>query len=223
MPDTEKKTIKNLLSSETLIIAGSPVLAYLFSFRYEAGFAGAFKIPLNLIEVNITTIFVVFMTIFSVIVLLIFIFNPIYMLVVAHFKEKELIRRRIVALVPLFLWFLAELKLFGTLSITMIAPLIALTMVTSFLFLSPLFAYRSGRSYLEKLKASNEHEPQEDLFSAAIKRLGLKNFYYLFLLFILFYVMQSAGMAKATREKEFFVLTSSPNTVVLRIYGDKII
>ncbi|HUT72074.1 MAG TPA: hypothetical protein VMW89_15500 [Desulfatiglandales bacterium] len=224
MSDPGKTLIEKLFSSEALLLAGIPLLAYFYTFRYEAGLAKVFGIPLSFIDLDLRSGFIVACAVAFGLAALFFILNLIYVLVVVPFKGEEIIARRIWASFPLLVWFLAELVLFPSLSIRIISPLTALLFVTFFLFLMPLITQRSKGGYLEKLKSSDATDAEsESLFRPALKYLGHKRASFLFWLMILLFIVYSAGQAQGMKQKEFFVLASSPNTVVLRIYGDKMI
>ena len=223
MSDNEKKAAKRPFVSEAVIIACSPLVAYLLTFIYEAGFAGVFKIPLGFVELNLTTVFTMAAAVAATLFIVLIFFNPVYIFAVAPFRGKKYINRRIAGLVPILILFLASLILFGSLWKKWIIPLIFLIVFISVAFFLPLITQRSKGSYLEKIKADAGSTEPEDLYGSLERHLGWKYFYYLFCFFIFFLIVYSAGQAKAMKEKEFLVLASSPDTVVLRIYGDNII
>ncbi|HUU41662.1 MAG TPA: hypothetical protein VMW42_12030 [Desulfatiglandales bacterium] len=223
MSDNEKKAAKRPFVSEAVIIACSPLIAYFLTFIYEAGFAGVYKIPLSLVELNLTTVFTMAVAVATILFFVLMFFNPVYIFAVGPFRGKEYINTRIAALVPILILFLANLLLFGALWKKWIFSLIFLIVMTSVVFFLPLITQRSKESYLEKIKADAESYEPEDLYGLLAKHLGRSYFYYLFCFFMFFLIVYSAGQAKAMKEKEFLVLASSPDTVVLRIYGDNII
>jgi hypothetical protein len=67
--------------SDRIIIAAVPLIGYILSFVYEAGYAGVFKIPLYFITIDLTTVLVatgsllLFAIFFLVLLDLLFIFS----------------------------------------------------------------------------------------------------------------------------------------------------
>lgn len=225
MPQSGESIRKTIFSSEGVIIAASPVLAYLYTYRYESAFASIFKIPPEFIELNLTTFFVMAGRLALVLFFVIIIYNLLYQFLAIPFKKEEVIYRRIIALTPLFFMLAAKVYLFGWLWRFWKTSFFGILVVASFFFLFPLISQRSKGSYLEKLRADDEYDAEhaEGLLVTLARSVGYKNWYYLFWLTVIFVIVGAAGEAKAIKEKEFFVLASSPNTVVLRIYGGKII
>ena len=225
MTQNSESIRKTLFSYEGIIIAASPILAYLYTFRYESAFASMFKIPLRLIELNLTTFFVMVGTLAVVFFIVISFYNLIYQFIAVPFKKEEVIYGRIISLTPLFFMFAADVYLFGWLWRFWVASLFVMFLVAFFFFLFPLISQRSKGSYLEKLRADDEYDAEhaQGLIVTLARSVGYKHWYYFFWLYVIFCIAGSAGKAKAVKENEFFVLASSPNTVVLRIYGDRII
>jgi len=223
MSDTEKKVTRNTIISEALVVACSPALAYLFAFTYEAGFAKVFKIPLSFIELNLTTVFVVASAVGIVLVILLLFINYLYAFVVTPFRQKKYLIPRICASFTMFIWFFAKFLFFGPLLWKQwIGSLLTLIFVVMFFFLIPLITQGSKRSYLEKLKAHGAGAP-ETLVSHISMHGGWRFVFYLYCLWLLVDLMGAAGQAKAMRQKEFFVPSASPDTVVLRIYRENLI
>jgi predicted MFS family arabinose efflux permease len=53
---SEKRVFLGLPISETILLAASPLLAYVFTFVYQAGYFDTFKLPYQFISVNLTDV-----------------------------------------------------------------------------------------------------------------------------------------------------------------------
>jgi len=94
-------------------------------------------------------------------------------------------------------------------------------------FVLPLFTHGKVFGYYEKLEAQDETDRNFDgLYGTIAKKYGLGSLKLLMLVGALLMSAATAqfiGKAHALNQKEFLVLSSSPEMVVLRIYGDRMI
>lgn len=183
------------------------------------------KIPLRLIELNLTTFFVMAGSLAVVFVMVFTFYNLLYEVLVVPYEKEQVIYSRIIALTPLFFMLAADVYFFGWSWRFWLPSFFLMMVIVFFFFLFPLISQRSKGSYLEKLRAEDEYDAKsaKGLMVTLARSVSFKHRYYLFWLFLIFWIAGSAGKAKAVNEQEFFVLASAPNTVVLRIYGDRMI
>lgn len=227
--DQEKKD-NNWLSegliaaaSEGFIVAAISVTAYLFTFVYEAGFAKVFGIPLSFVTVGLTDVFIAGGSLLLAGLLVLTVGNLAFM-VSAKFGGP--IWRRIVSLTPMFL---CSIALFffvaGTRLQEALTGLIgAWLMILLFEFGFPLLTQRHKNGYREKLRAQDKLDARTmDVPGYLAKRLGSRLYSIIYTLMLTLFVIYYAGQSAALRQSRFLVASTSPEMVVLRVYGDKII
>jgi len=206
--------------SEALLIAAIPPIAYLFAFVFEAGYAYVFSIPLELISITLTSAFLAGSSILVIGLFLLMLLDLISMILP---DTSSPIGRAIGTLVPLFLATLAYV--FYTLGTPLSSslPTIAVAwLVILFLqFAFPLITQRSKTRYPEKQAAQAKFEASGILGGLArrFRQPYLLAYYLGLALYVTFY----AGQSNAFRQHDFLVAHTSPECIVLRIYGDRAI
>src|SRR3989338_3977635 len=209
--------------SEGLIIAASPIIAYLITFTYEASFSGVFEIPFQFITLNLTTVFVVASVLIGVVLLLCSTGNFVYTYVVPK-SEDNPIYRSLVRFFPLFFLLTVVIALFGPNWKEWIGYLVITAFYAFLEFAFPLITQKEEKTYKDKLKSQEMVEAQVDTLvdyaSLRVGRGGLKIIAWLALFAVISY---SAGRAEALRKDKFLVIPTPPEAVVLRIYGDSLI
>ena len=153
---TEKQTTKNWFS-EGFIIASSPIVAYMFTFAYEAGFARVFGIPLEFITLNLKRVFIVASVLLTIVGLLFWLANLIFMV---SPKETNPIYRGFIRLSLPVLLFVVFIFLFGPVWQEWIVLVIVLAIMIWVEFGFPLITQRHKGSYREKLEAQEKVEEQ---------------------------------------------------------------
>ncbi|MBE0670409.1 MAG: hypothetical protein IH588_07460 [Anaerolineales bacterium] len=215
--------LDKIIISDALILAAIPVAAYLIVFFYEWGYFSVFNIPIEFISFDMARI------IFAMISIIAFVFSFYYLseLFLNVFdSQSEPIKRRLKKeIYPLMI---AVLVLFTTLSDWKISLIIiGLLLFSSIVpFITPLFTQRKVKGYLAKLsaedalidiQASAERTGPIRKLASVIgwkASLGLMIFGYLL---YLTYVLRSGS---ARTQKEFRVVSTSPERIVLWIYND---
>lgn len=229
--ENEKHDVILLLKSG-IGVGGISVAGYLLGFSYEKGYTSYFGIPVELIKLNLTTIF---LSIIGLIWLLWWIYC------IASFGYKILIagrsgviRRAIVRSVPFVLLYFYFLIIFANTStwhsLKWISIATALMSIVNE-FVLPLITQRGKGTYYQKLEAQEEDRKKEnepnivlDVFVHKGNILTIRLL--LNIMIILFFLYFSAywiGEAKAQKQKYFLVTREPKNLVVLRIYGDKFV
>ncbi len=206
---------------EGLIITSVPIVAYLLTFAYEAGFASFFSIPLKFISVELTGVFVAGGGLLAVFVSLFFLMELMWMLFP---RTDNAIFRCVWRLVPAFLLFVGLLFLYGAHWRGWVLVLVSLVFVAWLELGSPLITQRHTAGYCEKLRAQEEIERKVGgLLAHVAMRYGRAPLLLILYLVIALVIFYSAGRARALRQEQFLLPTAPSGTVVLQIYGDRLI
>jgi len=220
-PGNPANSAKGISMPEGLLVATIPVVGYLLVFAYEAGFCGAFHIPLSFIALNPTMVFAVIAGLALSVAPLLWFANLVCMigLDLRDPIARSLIRLAIVAFLFLLpiginlkawresMWLLLLLAFFALLE-----------------FGLPLLTQRDKETYREKLLGQEAIETRvTDLFDVLGRRFGDLPVTIAMVMMVAIYVSNLAGRGQAKRQEEFLVLPSSPEVVVLRVYGDDLV
>jgi len=214
-----KKEFSSLVGG--LFIASTPLLGYALAFAYEAGFCRTFNIPISYIELSLTRIFAVAGT-------LIVIFSPFLLLMqglsVIKVSRKNAIGRGFARLSYPGLVFLIYFYLFP-LAWRQWIWLVGIFLFFVFLTLGlPLFTQPEKHTYKEKLEAEENEEIKANLFLHQVrKKLGSDMAMIVPVLLMTILASNLAGRAQAEKQREFLVINSKPELVVLRNYGNELI
>jgi hypothetical protein len=224
---TEKPSLSEgviAAASEGFIVAAISAIAYIFAFVYEAGFAKIFSIPLSFITISLTNVLIVAGSLLLVGQLVLSVGNLVF---AVSDKFNGPISKRVKRLMPVLLYSLALAFLAsGTrlLSSLMIGLIVGWLIGIFFEFLFPLLTQRGRGSYREKLVAQDELDARtKDLYSLLARRLGVGPYILMFSLLMALVVVYYAGQSAAMRQSTYLVTSTSPEMVVLRIYGDNVI
>lgn len=216
----EAQKNKSSWLTEGIVIAGLTVFSYTIAFVFEAGIADHFGIPFEFIEVSLTGIFVAFITLLTgllIIYVLLEILNPLWV------KLSDAIRRRLRLYFGFFFAIIGSLIIAGG-SIASLKIILIWFIVMVFIdFIIPALSRKKGKSYVEKVQESHEADLQYDtFFDKLIQNLQIDTRTFKIILFLIFVIFLSfySGLGKARKQKEFLVLQSDKNQVVLRKYGD---
>ncbi len=178
-----------------MLIASSPVAAYLFTFAYEAGFANSFGIPFKLISLNLTAVVMVTFVVIAIVTLALMFPNiivasetwtkhPSYKI----FVKPQLLLKAVYPVLLLGIVF-ALTSFFVELSIVSVVFAVFVSILYPMIYMRLLTPIHGA------------------LF-------GL-----LFLLITCFF----AGRDRASTNPDFLIASTLPETVVLAIYGENMI
>ena len=96
MSDSDTKSdIKSLLISGTGVAAVS-VTGYMLAFNYEVGYASFFGIPIRLIKLNLTTLFIAVLGLISLFLAILGCINAVFPFLAK--KSNSLIYRKLIGL-----------------------------------------------------------------------------------------------------------------------------
>jgi len=220
---TNSKTT-NLRISEGIILALSSAGAYLFAFYYEKGFASVFSIPVSFITITLTSILT-----FGAILLGVILFSLPGISLLLTFTEsntRPILKRTLLPIIIAVILLFVQFYFFGIDNWEQLLPIIIIVFLIVLLQLVlPLIKQKSGK-YIDKLEAY-EKERAADLFvdAAVVVRDRFGNAPIIIVLIFLFgiTIAGTAGRSEAIKQEEFLVTNTTPEMVVLRIYGDNMI
>ncbi|MCJ7457551.1 MAG: hypothetical protein MUP17_00990 [candidate division Zixibacteria bacterium] len=223
MSDFEETRKDKSWITEAFIIAFAPVAAYTIKYSYELGFARQFGIPEGFIDIDLTQI--LSLTVVTVMVFLIIaLAASAYKIIFG--KSKHIIFKKMLRLSIVFilLFPLSILSLItGHVSIILACFLFFGTSVSVEL-VHPLLTQKQKVGYIAKLEASvSLWEYFKLSFSYYFGRWLSSVVFTAAGLTILLVYSFVVGHLVALRSSEFIIVKSSPDMVVLRQYGDKLI
>lgn len=216
----EKQTPKNWVS-DALIIAAFPIVAYVITYAYESGYAGIFGIPSQFIALNLITFLVVTGALTGVILSL-FMYANFILLILP--KSDSPLFRGIIKLFPMILLSVAYLILYGKLWHYWIIPIGVIALIFLIEFGFPLITQKGRPSYREKYDEQEKLESNvKGIFEYVIPLVGRGPAIAIVYLSIFLILSSEAGRSRALKQDEFLIIKASPELVVLRIYGEKLI
>lgn len=228
MNEVSEKNDANLWLKSGLGVGAISVGGYLLGFAYELGYASYFGIPVQLIKLNLISIFLSITGLFALLWFLFSIINVGY----TFFSQRQaVIFRGIVRSAPSILFFAAAFYVYkGTFSyLKWLIFLPALYLFGEFVL--PLITQRGKGTYYQKLGAQEEtskkfQEPKTifDFIAQKKSGLNLSRLIRAIIIFVILYLFASwIGLVEAQRQKNFLVIREPKPLVVLRIYGDKFV
>lgn len=213
--------------TEGVILATASFVGYLLTYAYEVGFASAFGISIQFVEVSLTNVL-------SVVIL----FGAAAFIVVGTVSDflVDLERKgpslfgRVVNL------FFSGFLVLGAVNVFIFRShgwqwlLAIFAIFSAVIFMLPLFQKSSrGKSYEERFASCyGSRQPQEtprqdDQSGLLARRLQLVHIIGLLLMVVLVGGGVKAGHVWAQDLEQFDVLIDESNTVVLRVYDDKLV
>lgn len=206
-----------------LIPVLGPVLGYTLAYVHETAFCDVFGIPKEFIIVNWPNIIVsIGRVLGSSLVLLWIMLIPALLQRSGNKKPGPYARRCILYFVLLFaLFFLAM-----TYSLTVLEFLSVLVFLLFFAlldFLGPFWTQRDIKGYRDKLDAQDKHDAELIDKVAFVRKVGKTGLTLIIFIVFLFSLSYMDGRNSALRQEEFLVPSTHQQSVVLRMYGDRLI
>ena len=226
----EEKFERKPLLSEGIVVAATPVAAYLFTFAYEAGFCGYFGIPVEFIAFSLTNFFIATGAVFFVLIILYFLADVF----LSGLARSGIDARYYVYILMILPWIVSlaiHVFVYGKIWREWIYLLYPLGWFCLVFFLLPLITQRDKKSYAEKLNANIERERELERVQPSLTRLlvprsgnvGQIVLWVVFCAWMLGEAFYTCGRASALKKKEFYVVNQRPACVVLKIYGENLI
>jgi hypothetical protein len=205
---------------EGVLLAVASASAYLFAFNFEQGFASAFNIPNVFINVALTSILIMAAKFITVVLL----FQPYVNMAILALNSLSPSRRMIVgpfAAVGTLIFLFIYLMGWENWKYWLIIP-VAIVIFIGLIF-ALAFQHGDG-SYSEKLVRQLEAEADRiDTWALVRQRFGANVTIIIITLVMVYLLSFFAGWGEGLKQEEFLVTNTSPEMVVLRIYGENII
>lgn len=212
---------------DAILVSALTVTAYLTTFAYEVGAAQAFGIPVELIDMQLMpTLLATLLSLGVLVIVFIFAADPLFAVLSPPKADShpllKAIRPPFALLVLAFaLWLVADSTMLPLFLWSIVPALVIFGVLP---FVMPLLLYRDVPGYVKKLRASykDEGERQTPLNRVLFGSLGWMT-HLSVLTIALMFLSLNAGYAKAKRQEVFLITNQQPETVVLRIYGERVI
>lgn len=205
--------------TEGIVILILPVIAYLIAYAYQAGLYDHFSIPLGLIDIGFTELFIAFASLAGTVLfiwLALETIQPIWTLL------PEIVRSRLRPILFMALFGFLWLIISGKKYIVPLLIMIGLFLIVDLLI--PIFKRKTGKTYLERLKRAQEINFSYDTVMDKIgKLMGVRLFMFLFVTFIFVFIAYTVGIARIRSRVEYLSLTDHSNSVVLSISRSRMI
>ena len=219
--DAKNTRLSDLLSEATIITLAS-ASAYFIAFMYEAGYFRAFDIPLSLVQVAFSSVLIILLSFSGLLFLL---FSIVILISMKWPKSKPLQVKLLRICLVLFFPF-CILLLYGWQKRDWITLLIVVMYLLFMEIIWPLVSYRDKKSLREKF-VSDEVAYGKGMHQSILGRirdtLGTLGYALVFTLFFCGSLAHTAGNAKATTQREFFVLNEESEIAIVRLYQEMII
>jgi hypothetical protein len=229
MSEENEKSNFELWIKSGLIVGAISIGGYWLGFVYEKGYADYFAIPIQLISLNLISIFRSILELIAVVIGLLVLANVWYAIII---EIKGVIYRRITGFTAPILYCAAALLILGSDSwshLKWFMPVFAYFLLDTFVF--PLVEQRGKGTYSQKLEAAEatwEQNKSKTLFGFAAQKINRRisqgtRIWIIMAIYVLFSFASWIGTAEAQKQKSFWVTREPQSLVVLRIYGDKFI
>ncbi len=228
MTDSEKQSKSRFRITEGILLALASALSYFLVFYYEKGYAQYFDIPVSFIQVSFIDVIVFASIVLGAIWLFTVFMNP-FVIAIQTVKVHPVIRAALLRLLPLIVFFVIVFFLFGYSNRKYWGGALAVVIFIALLeFVMPLLSRRNVSGYVNKLVAQEEFdqefdESHPDIFGLIKRHYGWRLLLIILGVFLSTVLAEQAGLARAVNQSKFLVLDTSPEMVVLRVYGDRMI
>lgn len=200
-------------------------IAYGAAYLREWGFCSVFGIPIEFIQLNITTVLIAITSGVGVLFLVFWLADLFYILSQQRrLKNFGPIRRRLSLCGLVLIFFGCFSALFPPLRDAWPILVYFLVLLIFTQFVTPLIAQRKIPGYISKLEAQDRIERETPvLLDYFIKRVGITIVFLGILIALFLSTMFFVGYNTAMRQTDFLVPSTHEDLVVLRIYGDNLI
>lgn len=205
--------------SDALIVAGCTAVSYLYAIEYERGLLGYYGIPSEIIDIGLTTVIgTASIVIAAVCTAGAFVLSATLILPKTLFPVG-----RIAAAMPMVVMAAVRIWAYEDWRAWIVSAILAGFLCILFFGL-PLLTQKGKGSYINKL-AEQDKVDTRDLERRAIDVLlgpiGPKTYFLGYWLLIGYFVCSSLGEGMARRQSQYAVIGTSPEAVVVRVYGDR--
>ena len=218
---SKKESNKRLkFLSDAILAAGIPFFGYFLAFNYEKAFCAAFKIPQELIEIELITVVKVTGMLIGLITTLWIVSEFLHSVKLFESPIGRLICRiSIPVIITCIFIFLFDPPLYQIILISIIPA----ALIFQF-FIFPLLYGRGIKNYKKKVEYEINYDLKEDfLVDKFARKIGKNAYLILFLAFMLYISSGLIGGVQAKTWTSFTVIRSNPELVVLRKYSQNFI
>lgn len=224
----EKPFFNKLISSETILLALIPLLAYFLLYLYESGFLGYYGVPSQYITFEISEVISITVLFFTVVFPIFGVINIFYQFS-GVFKSRSS-KRQFMAIAIIIIYLIIFGLIFGGLgnNVASIFMFLMAGFVFLIVFISPIFYKKYKGTYREKLEqnfeqAGNGGKDLESLWEVVIDKMGLEVFEFLTIFAMTCFLTHPFGTLKAYQKVEYGVIQTSPECAVIYTKTDFII
>ncbi|HUT32950.1 MAG TPA: hypothetical protein VNE39_05695 [Planctomycetota bacterium] len=218
------KVRPHFLATDALVLATCTALAYIFAFAYEAGYCSFYGIPASFVTIDLTVMLMVAGALVALLVALFGVANGLYM---AFARRSLWIRNAMFKVGIFFTLFVGYLVTYKGHWKGWLPWFLAATIIALVEFAVPILTQRGKATYAEKLEAAAEAEATPGgpptLFDRLRRHIGQSALNVIVAGILTLNLCRGAGEASAMQQENFLVVNTSPETVVLRVYGGTLI
>jgi hypothetical protein len=218
-------TVRNNWQTVAALFGLVAPIGYGAAYLREWGFCSVFGIPIEFIQVNVTTVLIAITSGVGVLFFLFWVADLFYTLS----RQKKLknfgpVKRRLLFDVLFLVIFGCLFALFPPLIYTwpLLLPFLFFLVFTQ--FVAPLITQKQIPGYISKLEAQDRVERETPLLlDYVVKRAGITIVSLGILVAMFLCAMFLLGYSTAERQTDFLVPSTHQDSVVLRIYGDNLV
>jgi hypothetical protein len=206
--------------SEGLLLAFLTVGAYWIAFRYEAAIVKTYGFPLQLVELSLVSILVVFLLLSGILWVMFPLVNLISMLWPEH-PALQYKAARAIWMLGIPAWHLINYG-FRVKDLSFYAIMIGIWIIFEIIW--PILFFRDRGSLRDRFIADEiaEEEPRSrTIFGRLQSAIGPLGFGVVLLVLLGGWLAQTAGVAKAKTQRMYLVYASDPTLVAVRLYHDR--
>jgi len=207
--------------SDSILLAVVTAAAYLIAFSYEAMYLLHFSVPLQFVHISADSVLVVAATIVGSLTVFFWGANLVAMI----WPENRVLQIKLARLSIVVVSVGWALRSYG-LRREVLWYIFPLASFVAFEFIWPLIIYRRAGRFIDRFTANEVSEDKfrrRGLFGRLLPVLGRSYLNLILAAFIGIFLAVVKGDGDATTQEEFFVLSSEPNTAVVRFYPDLVV
>jgi hypothetical protein len=205
--------------SEATVLAAIPVATYVVTFAYHAGYAQFFGVPTELISIDTKMFLIAALPVILIVHLLL----SMSLTVFGFWREgsrSHPFYRRLTIVFPSFASSLAYMLIsFSHWHQWIVSVLVTLFLVALF-FGMPLLFNRNEKSWIKRLEIYDKSQANDTVAHLYMRQELGTLLIGMMWVWIVAQIAYTMGGAIAENQRRFFVRSTTPETVILCIYGD---
>lgn len=219
--ETKFKLLNKILTSDTLLIAAIPIMAYLLIFAYDSGYFGVYNLPYQFMNFNLVNILIISSTIVLLFFLLFFWDNMVSDLLGIF---PKVIRDRLGRIVLYIIFYLIFRFLYAKKYNNWLDWVIFFGAIAFYILLEfgiPLLAVKDKVSFMQKLEINDRK--QREIRDGEQKGQKWENPFWriankvpeIILIGFIFFIAYNVGRFDALSQVQYQVVNTDPERVVL--------